>query len=953
LSDEVQHHQEAAVHQEIKSLFPPRIPIVLIVCLMMSQVAARAADEEPVNLLRLPAAKIEQSSIVGQELRGLAALADGDVVRAATATAGVETPLTIVYGFGGDQVALERLTITVPRGTGDTSPPVRVDLLVSSLSAHSGFQSVRTDQLQSGGKPQEFPFTPIGAKWIMLRFFPGQQSSRVAIAEVSVLGYPGPPKTRYKFKESPAKAFDVLRKLESISALGVKITDDEAKLFDDAKDGKLDDWSFAEAALVSSGVLDRANRQKYLARLEAIEAEARKVVAKSATPFDKGRALLKYLHAGPMAKGYRSEQTDVTGIVDTGTFNCVSSATLYNIIGRRLGFDCRAIEVPEHAFSIIYDGTKHADVETTTAEGFNPSRDRAAQSEFTKLTGFVYVPETNRNQRREVDEVGLVAITYYNHGVELTRNKRYHEALLAYFRAMSLDKEFDSAVKNALSVLANWSVELAKEKKFNEAVGVISTGLELAPSDATLVHNHKAVWGEWAQSLIKDGKTDDALVVLRNAARAVPDGDFVKMQAWVVIGPGEELAESGQWEKALALVEPGLKKLDGEPHKEVRQWGANLYHRWSQSEQKAGRFDKAIDILNRALALHPDDKELTRHVAYVVQQWLAETYQRQGAANSETLVVSLLEQHGKLKEVREVAEGHAHRVVKDLTEKGQLEAAIAAAERNGKLLNDDKLTAELSRAVYDRHAAKFSTQKDWQKVVDVYVQALTRFPKDKHLTNNLEAAWDSWAREHVQSKEYTQALDVYEKALKDHPNPGRVGQNVRFLIQEWALIAHRQQGAQAAEKVLTTQLERFAAIKDIRTVARGHFQKLVQDLAGKAKYDEALAAVERSRKLLSDNKHVAEIAYSVYDDWAETRIKTNDWTAAVGVYRQGLEKFPKDSHLTNNAVATWNYWAKTFMDKQDWTEAIKVYDLALKQFPDNSTLVNNLKYCRQQEKSQK
>jgi tetratricopeptide (TPR) repeat protein len=941
------------MHEELKSLFRKRTPALLVGCLLISVVSARAADEKPANLLRLPAVKIEQSSVAGRELAGLTALVDGDGVTMATATAGAETPLTVVYGFGGDQVALEKLVIAVPNSKGEESPPVRFDLLVSSLSAHTGFHSVRTDQLKAGGKPQEFVFAPTGAKWIMLRFFSGDQSSRIAIAEVSVLGYPGPPKTRYKFKESPAKAFDVLRKLEKISALGVKITDDEAKLFGDAKDGKLDDWSFAEAALVSSGVLDSKKRQNYLARLEAVEVEARKAVAKATTPFDKGQALLKFLHAGPMAKGYRSEQTDVPAIVDTGTFNCVSSATLYNIIGLRLGLDCRAIEVPEHAFSIVYDGTKHADVETTTAEGFNPSRDRAAQANFTRLTGFVYVPDSNRNECREVGEVGRVAITYYNHGVTLTREKRYHEALLAYFRAMSLDQEFDSAVKNALSVLANWSVELAKEKKYDEALGVISTGLELAPKDATLVHNHKAVWSEWAQALIKNGKSDEALVVLRKAAQADPGGDFVKMQGWVVIGPGEELAKLGEWEKALALVDPGLKKLDGEPRKEVQRWGAHLYHRWSQCEQKAGHFDKAIDVLNRALALRPDDRQLTQHLAYVVQEWIAEVYRQQGAAKSETLVVALLKQHGELKEVRQVAERHAHRVVKDLTEKGQLDEALAVAERSGRLLNDEKLTADLSHAVYDRHAERFSKQKDWQKAVDVYVQARARFPKDKHLMNNLQATWDSWAQGHARSKQYALALDVYEKALKDHPDPGQVERNVRYYIQEWTLNAHRQDGSQAAEKVLKTQLERFGTIKDIGNVARGHFQKVVQELAGKGKYEDALAAIERSRKLLSDDKHVAELAYRVYDVWAAARVKTNDWTGAVGVYGQGLQKFPKDSHLTNNAIAIWDGWAQTFMDKKDWIGAIKVYDMGLKQFPDNSTLLNNLKFCRQEAQKQK
>ena len=78
-------------------------------------------------------------------------------------------------------------------------------------------------------------------------------------------------------------------------------------------------------------------------------------------------------------------------LLDGKTFNCVSSAVIYNIIALRLGLDVRAIEVPDHAFSIVYDGTAHMDVETTTPLGFNPARDQIEA--FERMTGFRYIPQ--------------------------------------------------------------------------------------------------------------------------------------------------------------------------------------------------------------------------------------------------------------------------------------------------------------------------------------------------------------------------------------------------------------------------------------------------------------------------------------------------------------------------------------------------------------------------------
>src|SRR5262249_48387644 len=152
-----------------------------------------------------------------------------------------------------------------------------------------------------------------------------------------------------------------------------------------------------------------------------------------------------------------------------------------------------------------------------------------------------------------------VALIYYNRGVGLSLQKRYHEALHTYFRAMSLDSEFASAVTNALAVLANWGAELARAEKFEDALLVLATGLELAPTDAALRHNHKAVWSAYAETEMKAGNDAKALAILQRALAEVPgeSAHFLRMQAWVQIRRGEERVRAGQWEQAAALIDPG------------------------------------------------------------------------------------------------------------------------------------------------------------------------------------------------------------------------------------------------------------------------------------------------------------------------------------------------------------------------------------------------------------
>ncbi len=438
----------------------------------------------------------------------------------------------------------------------------------------------------------------------------------ILVAGFASAGKPTPAKGTYPFELAPDKAFEKLAGLDKVSGKKITLTRDEAKLFADARDGTLDTVAFGDACLIASGVTDREKRRAYSEKLDEIETAARKAIDGSRTVPESAERLLRFLHAGPMANGYEAHQTDLHTILDTGKYNCVSSAALYNVIGRRLGIELRAVEIPEHVFSVLCDGDKRIDIETTNAEGFDPARKEKSKK------------ERHAGHRREVGETGLASVVAYNHGVELSKEKRFHEAALANVRALALDPTNSSAAQNALADLTNWPLELAKAGEYENAIAVLAVGLQLAPKAAGLKNNHRVIWAEYADARMNAGKPDEAVAILRRAAKAITGEDFETRQAYLFARPADMLMHAGKWDEALKLIDSGIKTVDAKAQKTLREMRVGLFLRWANAEEKKGKFETALAILKRAAAKEKDGR-IKNNTLAVYDTW-ANGYMQRG-----------------------------------------------------------------------------------------------------------------------------------------------------------------------------------------------------------------------------------------------------------------------------------------------------------------------------------
>ena len=136
--------------------------------------------------------------------------------------------------------------------------------------------------MKATADPQLLELPPTAAEWLIVRIVSPVESITLQIAEIDIQGNKGFPQAVYAFKETPVKAFQVLDEVRK--SVKIKISDDEADLFNDIADGKLDKWTLAEAALLSNGVMDREKRKKYLAQLDRITEQARVATRNARNP---------------------------------------------------------------------------------------------------------------------------------------------------------------------------------------------------------------------------------------------------------------------------------------------------------------------------------------------------------------------------------------------------------------------------------------------------------------------------------------------------------------------------------------------------------------------------------------------------------------------------------------------------------------------------------------------
>jgi hypothetical protein len=382
----------------------------------------------------------------------------------------------------------------------------------------------------------------------------------------------------------------------------------------------------ALAILGSGDERDAASYARITRRFDDFVASERPEIEAAPDDRTRGELLNRAMHKAfftgtpdpkyPDIGAYQLDQPRLTGVFDTGHYNCISSALLYTLLARAFSLPVRGVMTKTHAFvELDPAGSSPIDVETTTPDGFGKVHDAkfyADDAKWAKAHGLDPMTYDDYLQREIMPAYVFVARAMEDKRIvnDATQG-RLGEA------SGALAPDDADAVYNRLVSYANEAKALRERKASRTTLRLVSVIAPVVADAATkFAGNPKIVqlvaWMAWfdASALEVVGRGDEAVSVASDALDHVggswPDAKELKDGfTGVLLDRMTELETAGQYEKSLDAVR---KHIDACRSNEACL--NNLYltfDGWCVKYQLAKDWPNAKRVMNTCISLLPDD----------------------------------------------------------------------------------------------------------------------------------------------------------------------------------------------------------------------------------------------------------------------------------------------------------------------------------------------------------
>jgi len=362
-----------------------------------------------------------------------------------------------------------------------------------------------------------------------------------------------------------------------------------------------------DASLQFSGASDEAaaaDKEKLGSLMQRFREEVADVTGQA----ELAEKTLAFLHRSLLVS-YSERQTRIDTALETGVFNCVSSAALYLILARSVGLSVGGVRTADHAFCTVLVDGEPVDVETTNPYGYNPGTRKEFNDSFGKLTGYSYVPPSNYRDRRVIGEKELLGLILYNRVSEYTDGRYFRDAVTpaVSLYALIANDEYKKIATLALSNYVSW---MGTRADFGQAVQFLEAVKASFGGSVDLEQRRRDLYHNWVVSLFGAGALADAEAILSEPTvkTVLDDADWTKLSVSLVQLKAEAEARNSGYLAAAQVAIDGIRKLGAQPLL-LQTYEAYVHNAFAQM-YNARKLADARNIVDQGLSTYPDSRLL-------------------------------------------------------------------------------------------------------------------------------------------------------------------------------------------------------------------------------------------------------------------------------------------------------------------------------------------------------
>lgn len=399
----------------------------------------------------------------------------------------------------------------------------------------------------------------------------------------------------------------------------------ETQLLTDAAEGRLDERDLLRAGLIASGIEDEAMLADWSRRFDGWVAELQAAGVESVGGRQRAAMILQLLHDRVFIGGYESDCSDLAETLRSGRFNCATAVVLFNALAARVGLIAQAIELPGHVMSRISTTDGQLDIETTWPQGVAPDGQRRPSASRRIATANEPSTSAAEMRTRQLTPAALVAVLYYNQGIDCLERGEFAEAVSANCKALWLDPASQPATGNLLAALNNWALDLHERGDSTGALAKLDLGEHIAPDYAPFHENRRAVLRQAVDRFAGAGHYEAALDLLdAHYAQRPADELLATLRFDTYCRWHQAVLQSAMLDAALAHFDRARERYPGASEvvdAELTAWqvrGLALFERGAHGE--------ATEVLALARARFPEDAEIDQGFRAAAMRWAEEAF---------------------------------------------------------------------------------------------------------------------------------------------------------------------------------------------------------------------------------------------------------------------------------------------------------------------------------------